>query len=45
MKRTKAKYADKKVTRKIIIKFMSIIIFSNSLKLDKKDIAIIGIPK
>ena len=45
MNRTKVKYADIKVTTKIIIKLISIIIFSSSLKLDKKDIIIRGIPK
>jgi hypothetical protein len=38
-------YAEIKVTIKIITKLKSINIFLRSLKLDKKDIAIIGIPK
>jgi len=38
-------YAETKVIKKIIIKLMSIIIFPKSLKLDKKDTVIMGIPK
>jgi hypothetical protein len=38
-------YAEIKVTRKIIIKLTSMIIFLRPLKLDKKDMVIIGIPK
>ena len=45
MKRTKVMYAEINVTIKIIIKLISIIIWLRYLKLDKKDIAIMGIPK
>ena len=38
-------YAEIKVKIKIIIKLISITIFLRSLKLDKKDKVIIGIPK
>ena len=38
-------YVEIKVTIKIITKLISITVFLRSLKLDKKDIKIIGIPK
>ena len=38
-------YAEINVTKKIIIKLTSITIFLRSLKLDKKDKVIMGIPK